>query len=673
MAFRSFSVGPSKGLRKAACESVPDVMVICGPNGVGKSTLLQLLKRNPGQAEPNTKISYVGPYRTWRRASLYMASLFEKYSYADYLTMDQLPGWSYGQPPGLHFITQANRVVDQVDEAQSLVKTAIAKIALKERDFIAGQYQRQNRQIAHDSIPDIFRPLRQLTEFLLPHLVFHGVNTSEETNVRCDFRRRDGDTDDLIDIDELSSGEKSVIALFLPYLEAEMLQMLETESGQVPNVMHTTLIDEPEIHLHPSLQAALIDFIRLVSADRNHQFILATHSPTLLDAARQDELFVLLPLNVVGDENQLVRVSHSLERLELIRELTGSTHAVTRVRPVVFVEGELPEDTRRVSDQRLIELLVPESESWAVVPSKGKGQVVSAAKQLRGALKDGDLHLPVFALVDLDQGGTDRPEWAIVWPVAMIENLLLDPDAIWELMKPSTQECGLGSVGDVKVALRKLAEAQLKDEVRLRVMRSWPPLVSRFDPTPDFDCAREAERCRMQLAGWMERNGGQSALADLIHATEKEVATVLSEGRELEVFRGKPILDGFFEAFGKRAGFSRTAFVMQLASRVVKRERVRRLTAQAVVQIQRFTPERILSALEDATKLEETLVRERAQALLPEIQRAREQWAQGTRDGLDRSAVRAQIIDLARRIRVHQPASAIPRTLLACVAEMIGD
>ncbi len=164
--------------------------------------------------------------------------------------MDHIPGWSFGAPRGLSVITQSHRSVDQVDEAQSLVKSAIAKIAL----------------------------------------------------------RRDADADDLVDIDELSSGEKSVIALFLPYLESGMLQKVGEQRDGSSGAVHTTLLDVPEIHLHPSLQAALMDYLRKISSERNHQFIMTSHSPTLMDSTRDDELFVLLPLNVVGDRNQRVRV-----------------------------------------------------------------------------------------------------------------------------------------------------------------------------------------------------------------------------------------------------------------------------------------------------------------------------------------------------------------------------
>ena len=43
------------------------------------------------------------------------------------------------------------------------------------------------------------------------------------------------------------------------------------------------LIDEPELHLHPSLQKIFLDF--LIDISKNSQIIITTHSPLLLKQA----------------------------------------------------------------------------------------------------------------------------------------------------------------------------------------------------------------------------------------------------------------------------------------------------------------------------------------------------------------------------------------------------
>lgn len=46
MALKRFRVEDQKALRLAVCDDVPVVMLIAGPNGVGKSTLLYSLHRD---------------------------------------------------------------------------------------------------------------------------------------------------------------------------------------------------------------------------------------------------------------------------------------------------------------------------------------------------------------------------------------------------------------------------------------------------------------------------------------------------------------------------------------------------------------------------------------------------------------------------------------------------
>jgi hypothetical protein len=167
-------------------------------------------------------------------------------------------------------------------------------------------------------------------------------------------------------------------------------------------------------------------------ADRSEvQFIITTHSPTILDVLRDDELFLVAPLASVVDGNQFLRVTASQERLEAMRELTGSTHLVTRLRPIVFIEGTRPAP-KGTSDQRIVELLMPEAASWVLVPTGSRTEAVKSANGLRDVAPDSLPGIPVFCLVDADQTTADDPDYAVSWPVAMIENLLLDPEAIWE-------------------------------------------------------------------------------------------------------------------------------------------------------------------------------------------------------------------------------------------------
>jgi len=68
MALTAFRVENDRALRLAECGQVPPVMVVAGPNGVGKSTLLYALHRRVGLTmDDGTQIIYQPPHRAIRR------------------------------------------------------------------------------------------------------------------------------------------------------------------------------------------------------------------------------------------------------------------------------------------------------------------------------------------------------------------------------------------------------------------------------------------------------------------------------------------------------------------------------------------------------------------------------------------------------------------------------
>src|SRR5260221_3569479 len=95
MAIRSFDVGSSRSLRRAAATDLPNLMAISGPNGAGKSTLLELLN-SIKPVEAGTEVMYVGPHRTWRSSPVNeVAILGMGMEYGDILKLESMPGFQY--------------------------------------------------------------------------------------------------------------------------------------------------------------------------------------------------------------------------------------------------------------------------------------------------------------------------------------------------------------------------------------------------------------------------------------------------------------------------------------------------------------------------------------------------------------------------------------------------
>jgi hypothetical protein len=228
------------------------------------------------------------------------------------------------------------------------------------------------------------------------------------------------------------------------------------------------------------------------------QFIVTTHSPTLLDAATDDELYLLSPAAICPGGNQLTRLTTSHDRLEAARELTGSTHLLTRAKPIVFVEGE-PDRPGVSSDAHLITLLLPQTATWALVPARSRSEVEKAVRTLRNDQLDLP-GTPVFGLVDGDRDNDTGDDHVVAWPVAMIENLLLDAEAIYQALLPHREETAVLSIGAVQDALQRAVNDCLQDEVRLRIDRHLTHGYLRVTAS-DLECldavaVEQAQRCR---------------------------------------------------------------------------------------------------------------------------------------------------------------------------------
>ena len=135
MPIQSFNVPNAKIVHKASCESVPKLMVIAGRNGVGKSTLLQELRKFSGDKVKGTgKILYSGPHRTWRRRnirSMWLGS--PEKEYFNILTMESIPGFD-----GIS-IPDPQRRYDSTDEAPGFIKYILGQIEAKRQKAIVSE------------------------------------------------------------------------------------------------------------------------------------------------------------------------------------------------------------------------------------------------------------------------------------------------------------------------------------------------------------------------------------------------------------------------------------------------------------------------------------------------------------------------------------------------------
>lgn len=537
-------------------------MIICGANGTGKSTLLWALKQRSGlTTEGNTNVLYQGPHRAIRRQTVRRAWLGGALtSFIDSLSAD-----SVSVPEGLS-IPYPSRSPDNIDETGSAIKHALGRLENRRQSFVTSRVDKAindgESSVDVSAMPQIFEPLAEIVSRLLPHLTFKCIDFAQEDNIRVVFKREDFAGNIELDLDDLSSGEKAVVLLFLPLVESEIrdrLALVETPNNEPAPAPadRIFLLDEPELHLHPDLQRRMLAYLRERSSTGRNQFILITHSPTILDEATDDELYVLAPPR--GDQNQLRRAASPSERLDALRELTGESYFLSTGRNIVCIEGEAGSVKGKLSDRSLIELLTPRSGRYTFVPMGGKSQVLAAVSRLRSSLPAEEYGVCVVGLLDSDRSDS-APEGTVYWPFCEIENVLIVPELIRDVA---------GELAEVDLTVQKVTEIltttahQLRDdEVRLRVGYSLGVDIVRPSGTT-ADVVRESYKREIaKLSAKMSSNN----IEDAVSAATSSVDRELADGSYVKKFRGKKLLRGAFNSLGL-ANFSYEQFCYTLAIR----------------------------------------------------------------------------------------------------------
>ncbi|HIC8799980.1 AAA family ATPase [Aeromonas veronii] len=110
-------------------------------------------------------------------------------------------------------------------------------------------------------------------------------------------------------------------------------------------------IDEPENHLHPSMQRELIP--NLSKAFPNAQFVIATHSPFIIGSSKKSQVYAL----AYNDENRVFS-----RKLDMIDKSAGAAKVLREVLGVpvtvpVWVEDELTSIVKKYAEKGINESL----------------------------------------------------------------------------------------------------------------------------------------------------------------------------------------------------------------------------------------------------------------------------------------------------------------------------
>ena len=500
----------------------------------------------------------------------------------DIQSNQNLPGYE-----GINIHSRSRSAWD-FDETGSYLKYTLCQIELDRQTALTERFDKDGK-IAEGSMPDVWMPLKEMTENLLPHLHFDKIDVSDRDHVKCLWNVHAKDIQ--VDLDDLSSGEKAIIHLFFPLIEnriqAQLAQSKGTNDSPCANQsveQVCVLMDEPELHLHPNLQGKILSYLRNLAVREHVQFVLATHSPTIVEQANSDELFLLRPAEMVGeDENQLIRIASNNEKLELMREVFGSTANITAMRTILVVEGrKANNDSKRASDEKILDFLSERFAQLTVLAGGSKEQCKTLARSLAEILSaELSRNLRAYALVDrdLESGISDDPHVHYL-PVSMIENLLVDPAVIWKAIVTVRHKTSFGNQRQVETALNSILNDLSEHEINRRIKSGVGFHAFRLHDPVSTASEQAAEHVRR-----VEKAASEAAIGELRTGAEAQVAKLEEERTRRENYDGKKILDEFYRKYLQDSGMSKEIFIYECAQAAAMRQSVKQFVVDLLGRI----------------------------------------------------------------------------------------
>ena len=287
--------------------------------------------------------------------------------------------------------------------------------------------------------------VKKIWETILPHreLVIGGLRI--QTCIK-------NNKDKIYNSSEMSDGERVIFYLIGQCLAAP-------KDGII-------VIDEPELHLHKSIQVPLWNEIEKVRSDC--LFIYLTHDIDFATSKESSKKIWLKSFDGIKWDWESINDDENLPK-ELFLEILGSR------KPVVFVEGE-----NGSFDISLYRELLP---NFLVIPRGSCTQVIQSVKAFKANIQLH--HLAVYGIVDRDRRvDAEIPaleqDGVYVLNVAEVENLFCTK----EVLKIVSDRLERDSIADYNAVVELLfnrIQGELETQVSMHVTSEIKFQMSKFD------------------------------------------------------------------------------------------------------------------------------------------------------------------------------------------------
>ena len=196
----------------------------------------------------------------------------------------------------------------------------------------------------------------------------------------------------------------------------------------------TLVLDEPDAHLHATLQSELLNRITSISSDMRKQIMIATHSSEMIKTADLSSIFWVENKKYLHEEKSRTKIMHGIGVIHSPRFFN-----LQKNKRILFVENESDYRFLKIFSEVLETPLLHDVELWYTTDDyKNVRKLFSAlSEEIDGLkaihLKDRDtnsLNSINCNLIFKGFNNNDKNLLCLMWRRTNIESYLLNPNAI---------------------------------------------------------------------------------------------------------------------------------------------------------------------------------------------------------------------------------------------------
>ena len=324
-----------RGFEQAELEFTPDMNLLVGVNGVGKTTVLDSIRICLSKILPDITASR-SQKKSFGKEDIRIQSNFmtvnctfelqdKEFTFFVHKNLEssiprdsdnpreqvwETPDKEEYQPPlpktfkelkkapqqslGLFFSTRRSLVSDAKSKAiggqAGAFADALSNRELRLKEIADWMHVQEDIGNEHPQALKYLSAIKRSTEYFLPECKNLRAETSPKSRLIIE---KEGTT---LDIRQLSDGERGIFTLVLD-LAKRLSQANPQLNDPVKDGSAIVLIDEIDLHLHPKWQRTVIE--KLTKTFPNCQFIATTHSPQIISAVEPGQVMLLTNSGII--------------------------------------------------------------------------------------------------------------------------------------------------------------------------------------------------------------------------------------------------------------------------------------------------------------------------------------------------------------------------------------